>query len=439
MESSTQSTLVDPADSELHWATVDALVRDLGSTLDVSSLAERTQRVLAAHLGLTAIVLCSIDAAAQRVIPHGPLPAALVGEVPPWTLRDSLRAKLRTDTATLTLSPEELPDGLASGSERRALRLLDGADTVGLVLVCDGEGSAILEHAGDDRLRSVGGLLGAALSRALVHQSLANVTARLDSAQRLQQHILDHVSHEFNTPLMILKSAAQFADTDDHEERTAFLDMHAQALKRLEDLVQGVLEVARARAHGRVEVLQAYELLEAVVMPALDSEEWPTNHVQRWMLLPREFRAKVDAEGISFVLSHLLRNAWRFGGVSGAAMGVAVYPARLEQLRSVSLEERLLEGRRCLHDRVPPSSVCYCEGADRLVIDVMDAGIGIPSDELEFVFQPFTQARNSPLRGISGAGMGLPTCRKRVDAMGGELWLHSREGAGTRATVLIPV
>lgn len=423
------------------WTTVDAIVRELGSTLDLRTLADRAHRLLADRLGLGSTGLCLVDMASRRLELQGPRPAALDPLPGSWPLGEGLAARMRdASTPLVRLVHADLPDGARALDECLAFRLTDGDDVIGLVLLCDRAAAEALDANDVERLRSIGSLIGAALSRALVHQTLVNVTARLDTAQRLQQHILDHVSHEFNTPLMILKSAAEFADTDDRTERTAFLDMHAQALQRLEELVQGVLEVARARSHGRLQKIRAKEFRVAVIASCIEARAWPDERLHCWYDLSEELVVRVDPDGVGLVVDHLLRNAWQFGGNRGAPLAIAAYAARIERCRAQREGEEWLEGAlRALSRGECPATMASDAHADRLVIDITDGGIGIPLDELEFVFEPFTQARNSPLRGVSGAGMGLPTCRKRVESMGGEIWLHSREGAGTRVTVLLPL
>jgi signal transduction histidine kinase len=73
-----------------------------------------------------------------------------------------------------------------------------------------------------------------------------------------------------------------------------------------------------------------------------------------------------------------------------------------------------------------------------LVVEVKDYGIGIPRAELDTIFQPFTQAANSPTRGVRGAGLGLAMAKRIVDAHGGEIFARSALSAGTIVYIVIP-
>lgn len=68
---------------------------------------------------------------------------------------------------------------------------------------------------------------------------------------------------------------------------------------------------------------------------------------------------------------------------------------------------------------------------------VCDSGPGIPEDEIEHLFQPFTQGDKA--RGTEGSGLGLAIIKKIVNTHGGEIQLTNREEGGLCAKVLLPI
>jgi signal transduction histidine kinase len=77
------------------------------------------------------------------------------------------------------------------------------------------------------------------------------------------------------------------------------------------------------------------------------------------------------------------------------------------------------------------------EGAD-VVFVVTDTGVGIATADLECVFEPFWQARQSTPDRPAGTGLGLAVSRRLARLMGGDVSARSREGHGTTFTVTLP-
>jgi signal transduction histidine kinase len=75
---------------------------------------------------------------------------------------------------------------------------------------------------------------------------------------------------------------------------------------------------------------------------------------------------------------------------------------------------------------------------NRIRLWVTDTGIGIPSDQLESVFEPFFQVDHGVARKYPGMGLGLAIARDLARAMNGELWMESTVGAGSTAWLVLP-
>jgi signal transduction histidine kinase len=73
-----------------------------------------------------------------------------------------------------------------------------------------------------------------------------------------------------------------------------------------------------------------------------------------------------------------------------------------------------------------------------LELSVRDTGCGIDQQDLAIVMQPFGQIDNPYNRINQGTGLGLPLARRLVELHDGALWLESRVGVGTTATVMLP-
>jgi signal transduction histidine kinase/CheY-like chemotaxis protein len=70
--------------------------------------------------------------------------------------------------------------------------------------------------------------------------------------------------------------------------------------------------------------------------------------------------------------------------------------------------------------------------------DVIDTGIGISSDQLERIFDPFTQADETTTRKYGGTGLGLAICQRLSIALGGNITVKSQLGQGSTFRLSIP-
>jgi CheY-like chemotaxis protein len=71
------------------------------------------------------------------------------------------------------------------------------------------------------------------------------------------------------------------------------------------------------------------------------------------------------------------------------------------------------------------------EGQQRLRVEVADTGVGVPADQIDHLFERFTQADVSVSRRFGGTGLGLAICKRTIELMGGELGAESHEGRGS--------
>jgi signal transduction histidine kinase/HPt (histidine-containing phosphotransfer) domain-containing protein len=70
-------------------------------------------------------------------------------------------------------------------------------------------------------------------------------------------------------------------------------------------------------------------------------------------------------------------------------------------------------------------------GNDEIQFSVKDTGIGIAPEDIDRLFQPFTQANTSTTREYGGTGLGLTICRRLIDLMQGKIWIESEVGLGS--------
>ena len=83
--------------------------------------------------------------------------------------------------------------------------------------------------------------------------------------------------------------------------------------------------------------------------------------------------------------------------------------------------------------------VLYRDGDSEFRIMVKDNGIGVPKENREAIFEPFTKGSASAFKGMASSGIGLSFCKEIADMHSGEIWVESEKGTGSKFFVRLPL
>lgn len=109
-------------------------------------------------------------------------------------------------------------------------------------------------------------------------------------------------------------------------------------------------------------------------------------------------------------------------------------PIRISQIMSNLIGNAV----KFTHSGTVSIKVFMADQGDSLAFTIKDTGIGIPTDKLSAIFQPFSQAENSISRRFGGTGLGLSIVYKLVEIMKGSIDVVSEENKGTEFTITLP-
>lgn len=225
------------------------------------------------------------------------------------------------------------------------------------------------------------------------------------AAVRRQREFVADASHELRTPLTTLRASTELLARHADEPlaaNLAVLDDMRHELRRTERLVDDLLVLARSDL-GEI----------TLAVGRVDLGRLADGIVRRLSPLAGERGVALSARG------------------DGAV--VDADPDRIEQALLVLVDNALAHTPRGGHVSVEVDG----EGADA-VVRVRDDGPGIPGDEIGHVFERFYRGDRSRAR-RGGAGLGLPIARALLRAHGGDVVLESASGAGTIATLRLPI
>jgi signal transduction histidine kinase len=226
--------------------------------------------------------------------------------------------------------------------------------------------------------------------------------------EQMKSDFVSTVSHELRTPLTSIYGFAETLLRQDvlfgEAERQTFLGYIASESQRLTGIVDALLNVARLDT-GDLQVNIAPTDVRDVVGEVVETAREAGANGHRFELdLPEEpLAAHADRDKLRQVFSILLDNAIRYSPDGGTV--------------KVGLERK----------------------QDTVEVSVADQGIGIPQADQDQIFRKFYRGADAESRsGPGGTGLGLFIARGLVTAMGGRIWVESREGEGSTFAFELP-
>jgi signal transduction histidine kinase/CheY-like chemotaxis protein len=244
-----------------------------------------------------------------------------------------------------------------------------------------------------------------------VNLELLEARRAADDARHLKDQFVTTISHELRTPLNLIIGFSEIISSGPSAD--AAESLLSPALQRdvetiyrnachLSTLVDDVLDLSRLEAH-RLAMRKEWSNLRKVVDEALES-----------------VLALYERAGLSV-----------FVKIEANLPDLYVDPTRIRQV----LINLLVNAVRYIEDGGVTVSARR-DGGD-VVVSVKDTGMGIPPDDLSYVFEPFRQT--GQLRRRGGFGLGLTVSKQFIEMHGGSMWVESTVNQGTTFQFTLPL
>jgi len=238
---------------------------------------------------------------------------------------------------------------------------------------------------------------------------LRDQNARLRELDRLKGDFINAASHELRTPLTSIKGYAEFLEDEVggplNDDQQAFVFQIQEGAKRLQRIIDDMLDFARLEAGTFKLVLQEADLLALVEqeVSSMAPQVAEAKVTLALHLAAAPIAVRMDPRRFGQVLLNLLSNAIKFTPAGGT---ITV-------------------------------SVTTCDGHVRLSVE--DTGIGIAPEHVSRLFEKFYQVDPSTTRQHGGAGLGLAISKALIEAHEGEIGVESEVGRGSTFWITLPL
>jgi signal transduction histidine kinase/CheY-like chemotaxis protein len=289
-----------------------------------------------------------------------------------------------------------------SGISRRVTRAAANALRLG-------EGQPLepvpMPSAGDELGRLARSLMRADELLARRTTELINARDQAVTATQAKNAFLSSTSHELRTPLNAVLGFAQLLQLSDlSQEDQDGVERILAAGRHLLALINELIDIARIESGEfslSVEPVAVQPVVEETcqLMGPLATDRSITISQPS---PPAGLAVKADRQRLRQILVNLLSNAIKYNRVGGTV-----------------------------------TITCQATGPDQASLTITDTGPGIPSADLDRIFDPFERL-GAELTAIEGTGIGLPLARAFAEAMAGHLTAASVLGQGTTFTITLP-
>ena len=240
-----------------------------------------------------------------------------------------------------------------------------------------------------------------------LRQSQADLTLARDAAETAsiaKSEFLAQMSHEIRTPMNgVLGMAAFLARTELTAEQRESVNSINDSGTSLLDILNDILDLSKIEA-GRIEVDEAEFFVADVLKSA--NMLWARPAQDKGLAFSVQNKLadssliRSDRGRLRQIINNLVSNAIKFTSEGNITLLV----------EEVQREDEKIELR----------------------FETSDTGIGLTPEQIEILFQPFTQADASTTRKYGGTGLGLSICKKLVELLGGEIGVESTIDEGSK-------
>ncbi|WP_107839348.1 HAMP domain-containing sensor histidine kinase [Metasolibacillus meyeri] len=232
--------------------------------------------------------------------------------------------------------------------------------------------------------------------------SIHKLANDLERLQNDRNEFLAAIAHELSTPLTYLIGYSKIAMREGirEEERQHYIEIIGEEANRMKDLVKNLLDLARMNE-------TAFDVSKKtfLVRPFLENvcklvaSSYSLKEIQLELVCDAQLQIYSDRTRLEQIVLNLLDNALKYSNENAV----------------VTLKAESKNGK--------------------IVVSVKDTGIGIPTEEIDYIFEKLYRVEKSRSRINGGSGIGLAIVKELVSTLGGTVEVTSKVGEGSTFTI----
>lgn len=230
---------------------------------------------------------------------------------------------------------------------------------------------------------------------------------RIETAFEIQNNFVSNASHELRTPLTTIIGEADLAlaKKRTNEEYRETITVILEEAENLDSKTRALLALAQTGFNGTVQKEDILRIDQLVwdtkeIVEKLDKRHSITVNVSLLPENPKKLKVKGNYQLLQLALSNIITNASKYSNYQEVVVSIGA--------------------------------------SDRVVyLLINDSGIGIPTEELKFIYDPFFRASNT--KSYEGFGIGLPLTKNIIELHRGEILVKSIVEQGTIVRINLPI